>query len=75
MICSMNGSKSDSRTPRFAQDALDGGSDLANLVAMGLCPVYLQVLLDGLHHIVHEVAKERLLIHPLGVVGDRIVEP
>src|SRR5437867_9736171 len=61
--------------PSSAEDAPDGGADLgADLIAMRLGPVHLEVALDGLNDVVDQVAKERLVVHAVGILGDSVVE-
>jgi hypothetical protein len=59
----------------FTEHALHRRANLgADLVAMRLGPVHLEVALDRLDDVVHQVAKERLVVHAVGILGDSVVE-
>ena len=70
---SMDGSKSASRTSHRRSTRLTAARISAR-ISSRCGSVHFQVLLDGLHDIVDEVAQERLLVHALGVLRHRVVE-
>ena len=41
---------------------------------MRLSPHHFQVLLDGLDHVMHQVAQKRPVVHLMGVFGDGVIE-